>query len=315
MSMGTQPMPPSDRAIARSGKRSGTPDHSHSAAATSAFTGNRVGSSSKGGSGEGSGAHEEAPVCRQTTVAVSSQAANRGSQWPVKMEGRPSWAGNSGKLSALKPRPALARTSAAATATSPSQVSWSGMIRSGWVPAHTSWCQSFHARMAGQPELGVGRPGEHRTAESGDQGREAQRGPDARSVHVGHPGLDVEAARTHLVEARRLHAPLVPGPPDHRVEADVRIEAALVLPGLGAAVELDAPWGAAAGAGPGIRPSNRSGGSIRWSSTEMIGTITGRGSGSASKVPAGTPEAVGPSGRGVPRRPRHYGAAHRSTLR
>ncbi len=129
--MGTQPMPPSDMATARAGKRNGTPDHSHSPAASSALTGKTVGSSSKGGSGEGSGAQPDAPVCRQTTVPVSSQAAKKGSQSPLKMEGNCSWAGNSGKLTALKPRAALARTSAAATATSASQGSWSGMMRSG----------------------------------------------------------------------------------------------------------------------------------------------------------------------------------------
>ena len=118
MSMGTHPMPPSDMAMFRPGKRRGTPDHSHSPPATRALTGKRVGSSSKGGSGEGSGAHDEAPVCRQTTVPVSSQAAKKGSHSPLKMDGRPSWAGNSGKLTATKPRAALARTSPAAMATS-----------------------------------------------------------------------------------------------------------------------------------------------------------------------------------------------------
>ena len=73
----------------------------------------------------------------------------------MKIEGYPSWAGNSGKLTALNPRAALARTSAAATSTSASHGSCSGMMRSGWVPAHTSWCHWFHARSAGQAELGV----------------------------------------------------------------------------------------------------------------------------------------------------------------
>src|ERR1700721_4092032 len=107
--MGTQPIPPADMAMDRPGKRRGTPDHSHSPAATSALTGKRVGSSSKGGSGEGSGAHDEAPVCRQTTVPVSSQAAKKGSHSPLKMEGRPSCAGNSGKLTATKPGAAWPR--------------------------------------------------------------------------------------------------------------------------------------------------------------------------------------------------------------
>src|SRR5580704_6007001 len=116
--MGTQPMPPSDMATCSAGNRSGTPDHSHSPAASSALTGKTVGSSSKGGSGEGSGAQPDAPVCRQTTVPVSSQAAKKGSQRPLKIEGRPSWAGNSGKLTALKPRAAFFDTSGAATTTS-----------------------------------------------------------------------------------------------------------------------------------------------------------------------------------------------------
>ena len=90
-----------------------------------------MGNSSKGGSGDGSGAHAEAPVCRQTTVAVSSHAAKNGSQAPEKIDGSPRRAGNSGKLTALKPRAALRRTSAAATATSASHGSWRAMMRSG----------------------------------------------------------------------------------------------------------------------------------------------------------------------------------------
>src|SRR6185437_8979508 len=112
-------------------------DHSHSPAASSAFTGKTVGNSSNGGSGEGSGAHDDEPVCRHTTVPVSSQAAKNGSQRPLKMDGSCSWAGNSGKLTALKPRAALARTSAAPTSTSTSQGSCSGIMRAGCVPAHT----------------------------------------------------------------------------------------------------------------------------------------------------------------------------------
>ncbi len=141
-------------ATARSGKRSGTPDHSHSAAPSKALTGKSVGKSSKGGSGEGSGAHPEAPVWRQTTVAVSSHAAKNGSHSPEKIDGTPSRAGNSGKLTALKPRAALRLTSCAASATSASQGSCSGMMRSGYVPAHTSACQSFQARIDARPSSG-----------------------------------------------------------------------------------------------------------------------------------------------------------------
>src|SRR5579863_9661479 len=151
MSIGTQPMPPSDMARDRRGKRSATPDHSHSAAAINALTGNNVGSSSNGGSGDGSGAHDEAPVCMHTTVDVSSQAAKKGSHTPEKIDGNPNWAGNSGNDTALNPRAALARTSSAARSTSASQGSCIGMMRSGYVPAHTSRCQSLNARRHANP--------------------------------------------------------------------------------------------------------------------------------------------------------------------
>src|SRR5580692_397523 len=104
------------------GKRSATPDHSHSPAVSSAFTGKKVGHSSKGPSFEGSGAQPADPVWRHTTVSVASQAAKKGSHLPLKMEGRFMREGNSGKLTALKPRAALASTSDAAISTSLSQV-------------------------------------------------------------------------------------------------------------------------------------------------------------------------------------------------
>ena len=91
-------------------------------------------------------------MCRHTTVSVSAQAAKSGSHLPEKMDGKPSWAGNSGRLTALKPRLALRRTSAAASSMSASHGSWSGMIRSGWVPAQTSACQSFQARTQARPK-------------------------------------------------------------------------------------------------------------------------------------------------------------------
>ena len=59
------------------------------------------------------------------------------------------------------------------------------------------------------------------------------------------------------------------GRPDDRVEADVRVELALVVPGLAAVVGLD-DAGRPVLQRDGMRPSNRSGGSMRWSSTETI---------------------------------------------
>src|SRR5690348_17070515 len=100
--MFTQPMPPSDSAMARRGKRVHTPDHSQSAQARKALAGKRVGNSSKGGSSLGIGAHDAEPVCRHTTVSVSSHAARSGSHAPDRNDGSPVRLGNSGKLNARK---------------------------------------------------------------------------------------------------------------------------------------------------------------------------------------------------------------------
>ena len=225
-------MPPSDRATFSFGKRSGTPDHSHSPAASSALTGKKVGRISKGGSGEGRGAQADDPVCRQTTVSVSSQAAKKGSHCPLKMDGRPSWAGNSGKLTALKPRAALARTSAAATrdVLQPRQLQGDDAL--GMRTRPLLEVPVVEGAQAGQTELGVLGPRVDGAAEARDQRREAEGGPDPGPVHVLDASLDVEAARTHLVEAGRLHAPLVAGAPDHGVEADVGVAVALEDPRL-----------------------------------------------------------------------------------
>ena len=81
----------------------------------------------------------------------------------------------------------------------------SGMMRSGWalvplleepvVPGP----DARHARAPRSLALE-----EHPAAESGDLRREVHRRPDPVDVHVPHPGVDVVAAGTHLVEAERL---------------------------------------------------------------------------------------------------------------
>src|SRR5438270_485774 len=113
--MFTQPTPPSERAIDNEGKRVHTPDHSQSAHARKALPGKTVGKSSKGGSGEGMGAHDAEPVCRHTTVPVSAHASHSGSQCLLCTDGSPICAGNSGKRKAGNAREALVRTSAPAT--------------------------------------------------------------------------------------------------------------------------------------------------------------------------------------------------------
>ena len=107
------------------------PDHSMSAQATRPFTGKSVVIVSKGVSGAGIGAHCAEPVCRHTMVSVSSQAAKNGSHTPLCRLLIPHWAGNSGKLTALKPRAALRRISSGASCGSASHGSCNGMIRSG----------------------------------------------------------------------------------------------------------------------------------------------------------------------------------------
>ena len=127
------------------------------------------------------------------------------------------------------------------------------------------------------------------------------------AVHVGDAGLDVEAPGPHLVEARRLHRPLVTGPPDDGVEPDVRVEVALVDPGLRAPVGLDEGRRSSARS-VGIRPSNRSAGSIRWSSTEITPNrrdlVSGSGRSVTARPPAFhcVPDGRCPAGRSSNRR-------------
>src|SRR4051812_1810683 len=104
---------------------------------------NRKPISSNGASFDALTVPEDDPIWRHTGVPVSWQAAKNGSQWVVWTDGYPSRSGFSENVTALKPRSALRRISAAATAGSESQGSWQGMIRSGYGPAQASRCQSL----------------------------------------------------------------------------------------------------------------------------------------------------------------------------
>src|SRR5436190_4766182 len=96
--------------------------HSQSAAAAIAFTENSDVYSSSGAPGERAAVHDDEPLWRQMTVWVSSHARRNGSQWSVWTDGSLRSTGFSGKLTALKPRSALRRTSAAAISGSRSHV-------------------------------------------------------------------------------------------------------------------------------------------------------------------------------------------------
>ena len=171
--------------------------------------------------------------------SVSSQAASSGSQWPVWSDGRPSLAGISAKLSARKPALGVGAHEVGGHL----RVAQPGDLRGDDAPgvgAGPHLVVPVVPRVdAGQAELGVLRLREHRAAEPGDERREAHRRADAGQVHVGDAGVDVPAAAAHLVEVGRRHRPLVAGPADHRVEADVRVDVALVGPHLAAVVAGD----------------------------------------------------------------------------
>ena len=63
-----------------------------------------VAATATGASAEVAGILDDEPMCMQTTVPVSSQAAKKGSQYPLWMLGRPRWGGISLKQTARTPR-------------------------------------------------------------------------------------------------------------------------------------------------------------------------------------------------------------------
>src|SRR3954469_5427148 len=110
----TQPMPPSERQMRVSGNRTGTLEHSQSTALYIPYAPKSTAGISGGASGEVVGDVPDEPTCRQRTVPVSAHASNNGSQCPEWIVGRPSLSGASENVTALKPRAALVRISAAA---------------------------------------------------------------------------------------------------------------------------------------------------------------------------------------------------------
>src|ERR1700722_13419073 len=86
---------------------------------------------------------DDEPVCRLIAVPVSAHAARNGSHEASEIGAKPSLAGFSVKATALNPSAALRLISCAATDGSKSHVTWHGMIRSGYGPAHPSTIQSL----------------------------------------------------------------------------------------------------------------------------------------------------------------------------
>ena len=140
---GIQPIPPSDRATRMSGNLRSTGDQMRSAAALTMFIGVTVINTSMGASGEVMTSSEEEPMCMHTTTFSSQHACQKGSQWSEWMLGQPSLEGFSEKVTAWAPFLAVRRTSAARTSGSQMAGSEQGMKRPGWVPHHSSMCQSL----------------------------------------------------------------------------------------------------------------------------------------------------------------------------
>src|SRR6266508_452868 len=88
---------------------------------------------------------DDEPMCKQTIVPSSSQAAQNGSQWSSWKLGSRSLAGFSENETAWQPLAAMRRTSSAIASGSQIGGSASGMKRSGYVPHHSSTCQSLYA--------------------------------------------------------------------------------------------------------------------------------------------------------------------------
>ena len=103
----------------------------------------RVAATATGASADVAGIFEDEPMCMQTTVPVSAQAAKNGSQYPLWMLGSPRWGGISLKHTARTPRAALRRTSAAASSASHSGMRQSGSSRPPLSPHHSSTIQSL----------------------------------------------------------------------------------------------------------------------------------------------------------------------------
>jgi hypothetical protein len=75
-----------------------------------------------------------------------------------------------------------------------------------------------------------------------DEGPEAQRRQNAVHVHVVDAGVDIVGGLAQVVEARRLHAPLVLGASNDGIEADVDRDEIVPYPDLVARRVLGDAW-------------------------------------------------------------------------
>src|SRR5215207_830530 len=95
-----------------------------------------------GASGEVCTSTDAEPMCIVTTVSVSWQAAQNGSQWSLCSDGRPRACGFIEKLTQCEPFAAVRWISAAISCGSQSGGMVHGMNRPGSAPHQPSMCQS-----------------------------------------------------------------------------------------------------------------------------------------------------------------------------
>ena len=143
----------------------------------------------------------------------------------------------------------------------------SGTMRDGCREYHSSKNQSFHACVTASPSSGS----EHR--ENTDPQKPVICDGKLTDAHtplmsMSRTRVDVVATEPHVFEAGRLHPPVLLGPTDNRVQPDLEVDLAVELPDLVTLDRLDDLRRELLEAS-GRRPSNMSGGSTRWSSTEI----------------------------------------------
>ena len=249
-----------------------------------------MGSSSNGGSGEGSGAHDEAPVCRHTTVAVSSQAAKKGSHCAAEDGGEAELRRELGEAdrleAACRVAPHLGRGHR--DVGQPGQLQRDDALGVGAGP-HLQ-VPVVEGAQAGQAQRRIAGPRETAPQKPDtSDGKHSEAQIPARSMSAIRASMSKQPGRISSNRAgSMLHSSW--GRPTTAFRPDVGVTVSLEDPALRLRRRPRRPGARRRPASAGRRPSNRSGGSMRWSSTEITGTLIALG--------VGVGEQRGPAGRG-----------------
>src|SRR3954471_19146558 len=115
---GIQPIWPSEYASFNFGNSISLPENNQSASDAIELLNASAPPTPPGASGDAAGFVDDEPMCMHSVTPVSLQTANSGSHAPEWIVGSFKWCGNSLKQIALHPRPAMRRTSCAASSTS-----------------------------------------------------------------------------------------------------------------------------------------------------------------------------------------------------